>query len=121
MSDDDYFLVVSDHGWSYDGTSHWRRPEGVMIVRGPGIRKNERLQPAHVYDVFPTLCYLLALPISDEVEGKVVWNALQDDFVRLNPPTTIESYGNRSDAGLPSMTDLDRDHMERLRALGYIE
>lgn len=121
VSDDDYFLIVSDHGWSYDGTSHWRRPEGVMIVRGPGIRKNERLQPAHVYDVFPTLCYLLALPISGEVEGKVVWNALQDDFVRLNPPTTIESYGNRSDAGLTSMTDLDRDHMERLRALGYVE
>jgi hypothetical protein len=121
VGEEDLFLMVSDHGWRYDGTSHWRRPEGVLIIRGPGIRRGHKIPSAHVYDVFPTLCYLLGLPISAEVEGRVVWNAFEQDFVRRNAPQTVKSYGKRSDPHLPSATELDRDHIERLRSLGYVE
>lgn len=121
VGEKDLFLMVSDHGWRYDGTSHWRRPEGVLVIRGPGIRRGLRIPSAHVYDVFPTLCYLLGLPISEEVEGRVVWNAFEQDFVHRNVPQTVRSYGKRSDPHLPSATELDRDHIERLRSLGYVE
>jgi len=121
LGEEDFFFMVSDHGWRYDGTSHWRRPDGVLMIRGPGIRRGHKVPSAHVYDVFPTLCYSLGLPISTEVEGRVVWKAFEPDFVRRNGPQTVKSYGRRSDPGLPSPTELDRDHVERLRTLGYVE
>jgi predicted AlkP superfamily phosphohydrolase/phosphomutase len=121
VPEEDYLVIVSDHGWRYDGTSHWRMPDGVLVLRGPGIPQGQRLPRAHVYDVFPTICYLLGLPISEDGEGDVVWHAFASEFVRQHPVQSIKSYGARSLRDLPFAPELDRDHLERLRSLGYLQ
>ena len=32
-------IILSDHGWEYDGTSHWNLNPGIFVAAGPSIRK----------------------------------------------------------------------------------
>ena len=51
----------------------------VFVMSGAGVRENVALQgQVRVVDVMPTLCYLLGVPIPQDVEGGVVYEALSD-------------------------------------------
>jgi len=51
----------------------------VFIMAGAGIRKGVALErQVRVIDVAPTLCYLLGLPMPRNVEGGVVYEALEN-------------------------------------------
>ena len=51
------------------------------MVRGPEIRKGQRLGPSGIADVAPTLLHLLGIPIPQDMDGKV----LQDLFEPGSP------------------------------------
>lgn len=113
-------IVVSDHGWRYDGTSHWRLPDGVVMLFGPPFKVDYRLQGACPYDVFPTAAFLLGLPLSRELEGQVLSSALQEGPHGLRKPTFVASYGKRIGRIRADGSELDQSQLERLRALGYV-
>ncbi|MCH8980866.1 alpha/beta hydrolase [candidate division KSB1 bacterium] len=46
-------LVVSDHGWEYDGTGHWNRNPGIFVAAGPCFRAGAELRRVSVLDVTP--------------------------------------------------------------------
>ncbi len=51
----------------------------TFILSGAGVRKGIALErQVRVVDVAPTLCYLLGLPMPTDVEGGVVYEALED-------------------------------------------
>ena len=51
----------------------------MFILSGAGVRKGVALErQVRVVDVAPTLCYLLGLPMPANVEGGVVYEALED-------------------------------------------
>ncbi|MBW1963193.1 MAG: alkaline phosphatase family protein, partial [Deltaproteobacteria bacterium] len=51
----------------------------VFIMSGPGVRKETALQrQVRVIDVAPTLCYLLGWPMPRDVEGGIIYEALED-------------------------------------------
>ncbi len=51
----------------------------TFILSGAGVRKGYALErQVRVVDVAPTLCYLLGLPMPENVEGGVVYEALED-------------------------------------------
>ena len=87
-----------------------------------------RLEHAHVFDVFPTVLYLLGLPVPEDAAGKVLTEALDAELVRRRPVRTIPSYeplwagDERAPARLPPAIEdaRRRDEIEKLRALGYL-
>jgi predicted AlkP superfamily phosphohydrolase/phosphomutase len=46
--------------------------EGVLIIKGPGVRAGLRLPDCHVVDVMPTLLKATGLPIPEHVDGSVL-------------------------------------------------
>jgi predicted AlkP superfamily phosphohydrolase/phosphomutase len=51
----------------------------TFIMAGPGVRKGVALErQVRVIDVAPTLCYLLGWPMPRNVEGGVIYEALED-------------------------------------------
>lgn len=51
----------------------------TFILSGAGVRKGIALQrQVRVVDVAPTLCYLLGLPMPTNVEGGIIYEALED-------------------------------------------
>jgi arylsulfatase A-like enzyme len=129
MGPDTVVIVASDHGHSPTivdrlYTQHWHGPPGILLMRGGPVRQGNVLQGADIYDVYPTVLYLLGLPVPRDAEGKVLLEALDPAFVRAHPVRTVPSYGG---LGLsPRLPGAKRDgtanerEIEKLKALGYI-
>lgn len=98
-------MLASDHGFlsgdrrptgsaAMDAgqAARWHRDPGVLVLNGPGIRAGARLDHAGVMDVAPTLLHLAGLPVSQEMEGKVLKDALRAEDLRAHPVQEIDRY-----------------------------
>jgi predicted AlkP superfamily phosphohydrolase/phosphomutase/tetratricopeptide (TPR) repeat protein len=74
-------ILISDHGYESgrrrpaldagkQDPEGCHRPFGIVCLKGPGIKKNERLYGASVLDVTPTILALLGLPIGSDMDGR---------------------------------------------------
>ena len=56
--------------------------KGLLSFTGPGIKKGHRLQrTCGLVDIVPTICYLMDLPLPEQAEGSVLYQAFKDpDF-----------------------------------------
>ncbi|MGE5610953.1 MAG: alkaline phosphatase family protein [Bacillota bacterium] len=86
LLDQTVILVTADHGGS--ALSHWRDDDRnthiPWIITGPGIRKNTDLTQyrdlsIHTCDTFATACYLLKIPLPDDITGKPVRRAIEQE------------------------------------------
>jgi predicted AlkP superfamily phosphohydrolase/phosphomutase len=101
-------------------------PEGIFVARGKNLQKGLALPPQTILDVAPTLLYAINLPIPEDFEGKVITEAFDPQFLRANPvrigastiPSAIVSGRDHAD-GLEGSDE--REILERLKALGYLE
>ena len=127
----DWLIVASDHG--AEASHHARQPErmdrpgehppsakGVLFLDGAGVVAGRRLRDADPYDLFPTMAWLLGLPLSEELPGSPLFEAFENDFVRSRPVTTVATYGARPPQPL-LRSPADEAMLENLRSLGYIE
>ena len=124
-------VVASDHGHAptllHGGryySQHRHGPPGILLLAGGPVRPGLTLHGAHVYDLYPTLLYLLGLPVPQDAAGKVLRDALDPAFVRAHPVRTIPTYEVLGPPpGLPGVSrgsDLDQQEIEKLRSLGYL-
>jgi hypothetical protein len=72
---------------SYQPTS-----DGVFFLLGSGVRANHFLSEAGVLDVMPTLLYGVGLPISRDLDGRVLITAFDSAFLAQTPLTFVPSY-----------------------------
>jgi predicted AlkP superfamily pyrophosphatase or phosphodiesterase len=86
LLDQTVILVTADHGGT--GLSHWqdtdRNTHIPWIITGPGIRKNVDLTQyrdltVHTCDTFATACHLLKIPLPDDITGKPVRHAMEQE------------------------------------------
>jgi hypothetical protein len=128
---DAWLIVASDHGAEPAESAgdphraarpgeHSMEAKGVLFVRGPGVRRGATLEQASVYDLMPTMAWLLELPISSQLPGKPLTAAFEEAFVRAKPVHKVDSYGVRpKEPLLPSPED--EEMLKSLRNLGYIQ
>ena len=126
---DTVVIIASDHGHSPTivhsfYTQHRHGPPGILLMRGGPVRRGLAVEDASVFDLYPTVLYLLGLPVPQDATGKVLTGALDPGFVRLHPVRTVPTY---RDLGLsPNLPgakrdgSMNREEIEKLRALGYI-
>ncbi len=121
-------VVASDHGHSPTlvhklYTQHRHGPPGILLMDGGPVRSGLKLTDADVYDLFPTLLYLLGLPVPEDGPGRVLEEALDPTFLERFPVETIPSY-DFLDPGLAGSGELgeerNRQELEKLKSLGYI-
>jgi Tfp pilus assembly protein PilF/predicted AlkP superfamily pyrophosphatase or phosphodiesterase len=119
--EDTNVVIVSDHGFKtgdarlreVDNTdikqAHlWHEKQGVILVAGPAFKQGQHLQ-ARVYDVTPTLLYLLGLAKADDMPGRVLVEALRDDLLAAHPPRSVRTYetGERRETPPPAEAAAD--------------
>ncbi|MDZ7673370.1 MAG: alkaline phosphatase family protein [Halanaerobiales bacterium] len=115
------FLSNKNISKTQNQTGH-HRMDGIFFAEGPEINKNSVVKGAHIMDLAPTILYLLDLPILDSMDGKVLDEILDEDFVEK----TEKLYVSKSDIGLEKnlrenlfKNDID-DKKDRLKGLGYV-
>jgi predicted AlkP superfamily phosphohydrolase/phosphomutase len=98
------------------------RPEGIFLARGQAVAKGSSLPEISVLDVTPTLLYALGLPVPEDLEGRVLREVFESQFVQAHPIVMGEPTQPPEVFPSPAM---DREGTEqvlaRLKALGYLE
>lgn len=97
--------------------------DAIIIVSGKNIRKHQHLGHSSVYDITPTILYLLGLPIANDMSGKVLISSIEEGFLARNPLRHVNTYekGNKLlfQKVIRSVIDEEKAK-ERMRSLGYI-
>jgi hypothetical protein len=60
-------------------------PDGALLLAGPGVAAGRRFTGARLADVAPTLCYLLGLPTAQYMEGGIIVDAIEPEFLATHP------------------------------------
>jgi predicted AlkP superfamily phosphohydrolase/phosphomutase len=136
----DLTLTVRDHGFlsvlnasapviarkTPAGTHH---PDGVLIGRGPGLKRNEVVARRDILDVAPLLAHSLGLAIPAEYEGEFPAELYEEAYLASDPPRVARESSHPAVATGTgegeSALNLDESDeavlLDRLRSLGYIE
>ncbi|XAM01503.1 alkaline phosphatase family protein [Phycisphaeraceae bacterium D3-23] len=113
-NDDTTVIICSDHGFLNDhlrpaaipdgpqGPAVWHRFHGMVVMKGPGIRRGEQLYGASILDLCPTMLSVLGLPVGEDMDGKLLAAAFDA------PPDT---------GTIPSWDDLEGGFGEHTQAL----
>lgn len=101
------------------------RPDGVFFANGPGFGRGVRLEPgdAHLRDLCPTILHLAGLPVPGSLDGRVLTEALDYDFLRSRPVRESEAdhpAGEDGGAASPYSPEEEEVIAERLRSMGYL-
>lgn len=111
--------LISEGDTKISGTHH---QDGVFIIKGPHIKRDYRAARFHVLDVTPTLLVLAGLPVAKDMDGNVMEELFQPEYLEQQPISYIETY--ESAEGRADSEDGSFEESEivkqRLRELGYI-
>ena len=89
-------------------------------MKGPHIRSGTEVSDASILDVTPTILYLEKMPISQEVDGKILFSAISEDFQKVTSPRIVPE--SETDKVNPSKTvEFDKQVEEKLKSLGYVQ
>jgi hypothetical protein len=107
------------------GQSGKHQLDGVLIASGGPILRGAKLS-ASVRDIAPTILALLGLPVPRDMDGRVLTELLDPEFLARHPVKRIPSYETLIDrAALRSAAaageDSAEEKKEMLRSLGYIQ
>ncbi|MGA8762380.1 MAG: tetratricopeptide repeat protein, partial [Candidatus Sulfotelmatobacter sp.] len=128
-------ILVSDHGFHSDhlrprgipaepaGPAVQHRPFGVIAMKGPHLKQDDRIYGATLLDVTPTILTLFGLPVGEDMDGRVLVQAFD------HPPqiTRIPSWENEAGECGMHASDLRMDPaaaqavLQQFVALGYIQ
>ena len=96
------------------------RVEGIFAMRGLGVRKGARISPIRIYDFAPTIIHRLGLPVPDDLDGKVLTEALEADELASRPVESTPSRDGTSRNESGFAVEDEETIIERLRDLGYL-
>src|SRR3989344_4996732 len=87
-------IMLSKQGSAYKSADH--KANGIFIAKGPNIIKNKKIKNANILDITPTLLYLLNIPISKDIDGKILkeiilnYNSKKVKYTKTNNPEEIK-------------------------------
>ncbi len=135
IPEDTTVIIMSDHGFQSTDQRITKMPKfpaapalehrhfGIFAMKGPGIKKGEKLFGASLLDITPTLLTHFNLPIGKDMDGKPLLECFEESKV----PTYIDSwedvkgdFGTHSDDQMVSALDAN-EGVQQLIELGYIE
>lgn len=66
--------------------------DGFVLVTGPGAAHKENPPPAFVVDVVPTVLFAAGLPVGRDMDGRVLTDAFEEEFLRRTTLSVIQTY-----------------------------
>ena len=71
--------------------SSWRRPQGILVIKGPAVRKDEQVFGAGILDIAPMILSLFDVPIPGELPGRPPADAFEEPLtIRVSEAASVE-------------------------------
>jgi predicted AlkP superfamily phosphohydrolase/phosphomutase/tetratricopeptide (TPR) repeat protein len=128
-------ILVSDHGFIsgpereavvFRKGDIWaegfHKINGVFILYGKDVKPGA-MSTKSVYDIAPTILYLLGFPIPEDMQGKPITEAFTKDFIQRFDIKNIDTYETINpikERKLLQVSADDEKIKKNLQALGYI-
>lgn len=127
-------MLISDHGFHPNhnrpkeipkeptGPAIEHSPFGIIVMKGPGIKKDDLVFGASILDVTPTLLHIFGLPAATDMDGKILIQAFDNEDI-IEP---IESWENipgedgRHPSAIEQSEEDTKAELQQLIELGYI-
>ena len=70
----------------------FQTPDGLLLLRGQGIKEDFLLTGPGIQDVAPTLLYALNLPVARDIDGRVITESFELTTLARRPIAFVPSY-----------------------------
>ena len=128
-------VLCSDHGFQPDhlrprhiphepaGPAVEHRDLGVIVMAGPGIKRDELIHGACLLDITPTILTLCGLPVGEDMDGKPLLQSMIDppEVERIPSWDAVAGDDGRHAEKLRYDPLAAKAALEQLVALGYVE
>jgi tetratricopeptide (TPR) repeat protein len=128
-------VLLSDHGFHSDhlrpkripyepaGPAVQHRPFGLFCMKGPGIKKDERIYGATLLDVAPTVLTMFGLPVGEDMDGRVLVQAFDEspEIDRIPSWEDVPGECGMHPADLRMDPVAAQAVLDQFVALGYIQ
>lgn len=132
-------ILMSDHGFHPDhlrlqkipvepaGPAAEHREFGVIVAKGPGIKRDARIYGASVLDICPTILSCFGLPVGEDMDGKPLLDLFESPPERRSIPSWDQRKPREgcTTGQHPPDKVIDpveaKEAIDQLVALGYIE
>jgi predicted AlkP superfamily phosphohydrolase/phosphomutase len=116
-------VIIREHrpskGSVWGGT---HRLDGILVASGPDLKRGAEIENAQLIDFAPTLLHLFGLAVPEDMDGRVLADALRSEFLAGHPVKAGAASGVSESDRSSGYTDEESAKVEeRLQALGYLE
>lgn len=130
-------LIVQPWGWEYmafghadfgsnrlvepiTGLSGHHRPDGIVILAGPGVRPGIQLENASILDLTPTILHTMGTPVPQDLDGRVLSEAFEPSSPAAAPVVFSQANIYRDTPAAPDLSDDEMAEVQdKLRGWGY--
>ena len=103
------------------GNSGDHRMHGVMMGRGPELRRGAQVEGARIIDYAPTILHSFGVEVPADMDGRVLEEAFTEEYMSGNPVRLSDAAAFGESEKVGSMTDEESEEIrERLRGWGYL-
>jgi len=93
---------------------------GLLLIMGPYIKENMKLNGANIYDVSPTILYLMGLRVPEDMDGEVLTKTIQLGFLQKHPITYQRVTAEVKEESKVYTDEEEEKIKQRLKSLGYL-
>ncbi len=103
------------------GNSGDHRMHGVMMGRGPELRRGVEVDGARIIDYAPTILHTFGVEVPSDMDGRVLEEIFTDEYMTRNPVRVSTAADYAAPESVGAMTDEESEEIrERLRGWGYL-
>ena len=130
-------LLLSDHGFHSDHLrpnlselpperrmeleASWHRPQGVLVMSGPGVKQGAEIASPTILDLAPTALALLGIPAGDDMDGRVLAEATEGPVpARIPSWDAVDGESGQHPPELRQDPFEAADALQQLVDLGYM-
>ncbi|HKG21564.1 MAG TPA: alkaline phosphatase family protein [Blastocatellia bacterium] len=103
------------------GNSGDHRMHGIMLGRGPDLKRSATVEGARIIDYAPTILHTFGAEIPSDMDGRVLSEIFTEEYMGRNPVRISDAAAYAEAEKMGSMTDEESEEIrERLRGWGYL-
>ncbi|MFP5263014.1 MAG: alkaline phosphatase family protein [Blastocatellia bacterium] len=102
------------------GNSGDHRMHGIMLGRGPELKRGAAVEGARIIDYAPTILHSFGVEVPSDMDGRVLEDIFTEEYLLDNPVRISDAGAYAEPEKVGAMTDEESDEIrERLRGWGY--
>lgn len=97
------------------------RMDGIFFMKGPAVCEGKELKGLNIIDIAPTVLYLMGYSIPEDMDGRVIKEAIREDYLQAYPIVFSKEKGEVKIIPAEVCTSEEAAEIEKqLRSLGYM-